>query len=77
MAHQLIVMPVHIFTTFVLNDYVMHDHTNHHDVPIDLLLPELRRTSHNSKLGLQNLKCSLHILPSSHSESHVLYYMRG
>jgi hypothetical protein len=76
MPHQLVVIPVHILTMFVLNDHVMHDHTSHHDVPKDLLIPEVRWTSNNRKLGLQNPKFFLNILPSSRlSTVKVLFFL--
>jgi hypothetical protein len=76
MPHQIVVIPVHILTMLDLNDHVMHDHTSHHGVPKDLLNLELRWTSHNSKLGLQYLKCSLNILHSSCSSIvNVLFFL--
>jgi hypothetical protein len=65
MPHQLIVTHIHILTMLVLNDHVMHDHSIHHDVSKNLLLLEIRWTSHNGNLRMQNQKCSLDILLSS------------
>lgn len=75
MPHQLVVMHMHILTMLVLNDRVMHDHAGLHDVPKDHLIPQLRRTSYNSKLGLQKLQ----MLSSRLSivKVFVLSYLRG
>ena len=62
-SHQVIGAIDHILAMLILYEHVMHDHTCIHDVLKDLLTPKPRRSSHNSKLGLQNLKCSLYIFP--------------
>jgi hypothetical protein len=64
--HQVIVGVVYIFATIVLYDHVMHDETSAHDVLKALLIPKSSRSTHNTKLGLQNPKYSLHIFPSHH-----------
>src|SRR4051812_36575356 len=61
LSHMLIVVVQAILTTLILYDHVMHDHTSHHDVPKDLLIPRPSRSTHNCKLSLQYPECSLHI----------------
>jgi hypothetical protein len=62
--HQLIVGMIHIFPIIILYNHVMHDDTNSHDIPKELLVPISSRPPHNGKLGLQNSKCYLYIFPS-------------
>ena len=64
MSQELIVRVAYILATLILDDHVVHDHKNVHDVPKHLLIPKSSRSSHNSKLGLQNPKSSLHIFSS-------------
>ena len=64
MSQELILRVVRILPMLVLDDHVMHDYTSVHDVPKDILIQKSSRSSHNSKLGLQNLKSSLHIFSS-------------
>src|SRR4051812_14765802 len=63
-SQELILRVVYILATLILDDHVMHDHTSVHDVPKHFLIPKSSRSSHNSKLGLQNPKSSLHIFSS-------------
>ena len=64
MSQELILRVVYILATLNLDDHVVHDHTSVHYVPKHLLIPKSSRSSHNSKLGLQNPKSSLHIFSS-------------
>lgn len=41
------------------------DHGGKHCVPNDFLVKESSWSLHNSRLGLQNLKCNIHIVPTS------------
>ena len=64
MSQELILRVVYILATLILDDHIVHDHTSMHYVPKHLLIPKSSRSSHNSKLGLQNPKSSLHIFSS-------------
>ena len=55
---------LHLGHMLILDNHVVHDHTSVHYVPKHLLIPKSSRSSHNSKLGLQNPKSSLHIFSS-------------
>jgi hypothetical protein len=51
--------------TFILNDYVVHDHIISHHLPHGLIAPYSLRVPNNSLSRLEHIKCPLHILPTS------------
>jgi hypothetical protein len=63
-SHHLVVPVVIVLNTLIFYDHVIHNDTSIHDVPEHPLIPKSSRSSDNSKLGLQNLKCSLNVFPS-------------
>jgi hypothetical protein len=52
-----------IVITLLLNNHIVHDHTNSHDLPYLLLPPCASKVPKNSPTRLEHTKFSLHILP--------------